>query len=572
MAEKADTRMASIQSVSQFLCTVRYFRSQQIAGQICSRLKPLIEKPENFYSQRVHEFKGCIWSPRQNFLAPGSQNNSPSDILEGRFSFLNSKQDIGWPPDWSCNNLPKLWLYNLLYFEYLWCLDYSKSKTLVLDWIENYPLRRKRVGWEPYPISLRLMNLCSVFFSKYRKQTEDDTFFLKKLWSSIFIQTEWLAKHLERHLLGNHLFENAAALAFVGSCFEGPAAKKWLDIGINILQKEIPEQILADGMHFELSPMYHCRVLYLLAMLANTANEQLVSIVAEPLRRMAKAMKRLCHPDGQIALLNDSAFGIYNEPQQLLLYCSQLPSESELRTLSDIGSFALPDAGYYGYRSNDGIFIICDAGRLGPDYIPGHGHADTFSFELSLNGHRVIVDSGVYDYEVSSTRKYCRSTRAHNTIEIEGRDQCEMWGAFRVARRGRPHDVKWLPDKNGGFQLGGWHDGYKRLKGKPIHYREFIWDGRHKLVVTDKITASCSQNMISKLHLHPDCSVSALEDNSVLINYPAGKSKISFFGNGQLTIEKSFYCPEFGIRDTNTVLKFSFSGQRIRTGFKIEVL
>ena len=48
--------------------------------------------------------------------------------------------------------------------------------------------------------------------------------------------------------------------------------------------------------------------------------------------------------------------------------------------------------------------VLCDIGRIGPDYLPGHAHADTLSFELSLAGERVIVNSGISEYGLSSER------------------------------------------------------------------------------------------------------------------------------------------------------------------------
>lgn len=507
-------------------------------------------------------------------MVPGSQSNFAAGILTGQFSFLNSKQDIGWLPDWSRDDLPKLWSYNLHYFEYLWSLDYVKSKTLVLDWIENHPLKRKQVGWELYPVSLRLINLCGVFFDQYREQTEADTAFLRKLWGSIYIQAEWLSRHLETHLLGNHLFENGASLAFAGSCFSGPESDKWFRIGIEILEKEIVEQILDDGMHFELSPMYHCRIMYLLAMLFNTNHPKLLDLTKEPLNKMTAALAHLTHPDRQIALLNDSAFGIYNTPTHLMSYVQDLFSGNNDNVINvTAGPFALREAGYYGFRDDKGTYIVCDAARVGPDYIPAHAHADIFSFELSLKGYRVIVDSGVHDYETGQMRQYCRSTKAHNTLEINGQDQCEMWAAFRVARRGRPYDIKWIPSENG-FQLSAWHDGYKRLRGHPVHYREFDWNKSGKLAIKDIITASITQNVISRLHLHPDCVIEELKDNdnTAWITYPAGKFKITFDGNGRLLPEDSYYCPEFGIKIANKTLAFSFSGSKIEAGIRIKVL
>ena len=556
---------------SRLYHTVKYLKARQVTGQIRNRLRSRLENPARFVAQSVPAFAGCRWPVDIDILPPGMQANRATDILVGQLSFLNNAQAIGWMPDWQCTEMPRLWQYNLHYFEWLWALEYGDAKRVAGDWIDNHPLGHGQVGWEPYPISLRVMTLCGVFFGKYQKQTGDDTVFLRKLWYSIFIQAEWLTKHLETHLLGNHLFENGAALALAGSCFPGPAADKWLQTGSGILTEQIPEQILADGMHFELSPMYHSRILYLLAILMATGNSRIRQLLTEPLVRMARALKCVCHPDGQIALLNDSAFGIYNRPEQLIDYCSKQVDEAVLDFTDEYGPFALPDAGYYGWRSEDGNYVICDAAPIGPDYMPGHAHADMFSFELSLKGRRVIVDSGVFDYEVSRMRQYCRSTRAHNTIEINGQDQCEIWAAFRVARRGQPHNVKWIHSENA-FQLSAWHDSYKRLKGSPVHYRELNWNKSGKLIIKDIITASKPQSVVSRLHLHPNCKIDQIKASTAWVTYPTGKFEISFLGNGKLSVEDSFYCPEFGVKMANKALAFSFSGSNIETGFQIEVL
>jgi uncharacterized heparinase superfamily protein len=354
----------------------------------------------------------------------------------------------------------------------------------VLDWIANHPLGRGRVGWEPYPISLRLVNWCA---------------------------------HLEQHLRGNHLLENAAALALCGACFAGDRAQAWLRVGLGILERELPEQILADGGHFERSPMYQLRLAYALACLANAGDASLAERVAEPLARLRRAAAYLCHPDGEIALLNDSAFGIANPPGDLI--------EAEVRP----GPFALPQTGYYGARSGAGHYVICDAAPIGPDYLPGHTHGDIFSFELSLGGRRVVVDAGVHGYEADALRSYCRSTRAHNTVEVEGQDQCEFWAAFRVARRGRPRDVAWRP-LDAGFELEGWHDGYERLRGRPGHRRRFRWHDAGVLLVRDTVRAGVPVAVRSRLHLHPDCELVSLDERSARVRHPGGQCAIAFDG------------------------------------------
>ena len=481
------------------------------------------------------------------------------NIRDGRLVFLNREEAIGWPPaDWEAPKSPKLWQYNLHYFEWLWALDYESAREMVLDWIARHALAKGRVGWDPYPTSLRLMNWCGVCFGKFRKRTEEDRDFARQLWRSIFLQAEWLCLHLETHLLGNHLFENGAALAFAGSCFSGKAGQGWLEKGLDILNREIPEQILPDGMHFERSPMYHIRMTYLLRLLLDTGSGQLKNLVVTPLTHMQQALANLCHPDGQIALFNDSAFSVYNDPGELL------GAESALTS----GPWALPDAGYYGCRGANGSYIICDAGPIGPDYIPGHAHGDIFSFELSLKGHRVIVDSGVYDYVPGTMRQYCRSTRAHNTVEIDGRDQCEFWGAFRVARRGYPHDIRWEPASDG-FCLSGWHDGYRRLPGRPAHHRTIVWEGSNRLAVRDRIRAHRTVIAASRLHLHPRCRIKRLGVRDAVIEYPEGVFQVAFEGQGKLSREEVFYCPEFGRKEPNVALAFTFDGKRTETAFSI---
>src|SRR5690606_11685056 len=116
-----------------------------------------------------------------------------------------------------------------------------------------------------------------------------------------------------------------------------------------ILRREMPEQILLDGMHFERSPMYHVRILYLLRLLHDTGNEELAALVDAPLEQLEIALVKLTHPDGQIALFNDSAFGICNEPTELI--------EQERFLLP--GAWSLPYAGYYGWRGTDGTYLIC---------------------------------------------------------------------------------------------------------------------------------------------------------------------------------------------------------------------
>jgi uncharacterized heparinase superfamily protein len=368
--------------------------------------------------------------------------------------------------------------------------------------------------------------------------------------------------------MGNHLLENAVALAFSGSCFEGEAAERWKRAGMGILSEQLPEQVRADGCHFEQSPMYHLRAAYALTALLNTGDAEVAALVREPLERMMKASLRLCHPDGRIALFGDSAFSIYNQPSDLWDWWIRVAGQSHVEKQVDPAIFALSASGYYGARYPNGHYLLCDAGPLGPDSQMGHAHGDLFSFELSLRGHRVICDSGVHGYDGDPYRAYCRSTRAHNTVEIDDEDQCEFWATFRVARRARPREVRWSATEDG-FRLSGWHDGYERLPGKPRHSREFCWHARGALVVKDRVSSARSVSAASRLHVHPACEIADLTAQSARIRAPGGDCYVAFAGRGRLEVEKSAYCSEFGVAIENQALVFRSAGTDVEMGFCI---
>jgi uncharacterized heparinase superfamily protein len=552
-------------SLALWFHTLRPLRGRQLLAQLRTRLARYTEDPAAFRARPVPAYPGARLRPAAPFLPPAARAQPREDLLSGAFAFLNRREQLGLPPLWSAPELPRLWQYNLHYFEYLWGPGIDAARVLALDWIERHPLGPAQIGWEPYPTSLRLVNWCAFFFGENRERTEADVALRDALWSSIFLQSEWLARHLERHLLGNHLLENGAALLFVGRCFEGEAAARWERAGRDLLAGELREQILADGGHIERSPMYQLRAAWLLLALRNAAGAALAPWIDDPLGRLLRAVADLRHPDGEIALLNDSAFGIYPPPRALIEHARAIGAPAP-DPAPEPRVFGLPETGYYGAAGQEGAWLVCDAGPIGPDYQPGHAHGDLFSFELSLAGRRVLTDSGVYGYEQGALRDWCRSTRGHNTVEIDGESQCEFWSVFRVARRARPHDVRFEPRPDG-FRLSGWHDGYQRLAGRPRHQRRFVWDRRGVLLVRDEVTSSRSVTARSRLHLHPDCVVEELAGLRARIRHPGGVFQIVFAGPGELGLEASDYCPEFGCRLERRALRFEATGAGLVFGF-----
>ena len=158
-----------------------------------------------------------------------------------RFSFLNEIHDLA-DHGWDDPALEKLWRYNLHYFDDLNAQNAISrvewQKALLLKWVRENP-PTTGTGWEPYPTSLRIVNWIKWVLNGNELPPE--------CLDSLAVQTRWLAKRLEVHLLGNHLFANAKALVYASLLFEGSEAEAWLEKGMRILAYEVPEQILSDG-------------------------------------------------------------------------------------------------------------------------------------------------------------------------------------------------------------------------------------------------------------------------------------------------------------------------------------
>ena len=511
--------------------------------------------------------------PREGFglRHPGlSKYTSPDNNM---FTFINISQSIDLKNiNWRSSNLPKLWIYNLHYFDYLTANFGSElCIKLINDWIHNNPIGTTN-AWDPFPISLRLVNwLKFLSFNQVDKQNR------KIMTDSMAAQSRWLIKYLEYHLLGNHLFKNGKALVFAGLFFQGNEAEKWLEKGIDIIENEIGEQVLLDGGHHERSPMYHAMILEDCLDLLNIAysldHDSLAPLVPR-LERTTKKMIRflvlMCHPDGRISLFNDSALGIEAEPNQLLDYYTWLTGNQIVS--ERFGAIALPHTGYYILAPDGQNKMIIDCGYVGPDYQPGHAHCDTLSFELSLKGRRVIVDSGCCQYEDGPIRQYNRGNAGHNTLTIDGQNQSEVWAAHRCARRAYPTLVAFEEEADGSLIFKGSHNGYGRLPGRPKHQRAIHWRKNH-LKITDRIGGEGRHHILSTLHLHPDLDLQLEDDGIIVSGDSEALAKISAAGGEATEILEGWYCPEFNRQLACKKLAINFEAALpAETGWLIKIL
>lgn len=509
--------------------TVRHLRPEQIKGQIVQRLRRRIEVPGWVVPAEWGRCPGLRWAGLLDVPPPGGERQPTEALLAGRFTFLNQTLELGFPPDWEAGGASHLWRYHLHYCDWFWDLPFEEARKVLLDWMQRHPLEAGRVGWEPYPVSLRLQSWLPLFLGRHREKVTCDDDLLRSLWRSVARQVRWLLRRLERHIAANHLLENAIAVTLAGCCFDGEEAQAWQRAGGILLEQQLAEQFTADGLHYERSPMYHVRLVYALLVLASSDPDDWRQWLAPTIGRALEALLEVTHPDGEIALLNDSAFGVQPSPRTLLELAEHLGVEAaraERTRTAGAGSvsspaarteqggealgeragsaaalgaprvISLPEAGYHGARTEDGEMLIVDAGAIGPDHQPGHGHADMLSFELSAAGRRLVTDTGVGSYQEPRWRAYARSTAAHSTVEIGGESQVELWGRFRVGRRSAPREVEAAHGDDGSFRLVARHDGYARLPGAPMHRRRFTFvpavsaasgDGHGSLTVEDEV-------------------------------------------------------------------------------------
>jgi hypothetical protein len=313
---------------------------------------------------------------------------------------------VPFPPlDWTLPGEPRLRRFHLHYGEEVlgWARrgDPARARAAAETWIAANP---PRAGdpWHPYVVSQRIGNWVAAV-------SVDPQVASAGLAESMLVQARYLARNVEDDVLGNHVIANARALALAGRALRDGAL---LARGLALLRRELPEQILTDGGHYERSPLYHALVLRDLLELRVAAELDSLDEPIERMRRFAAALQR---PDGLPAPFNDALL--------------ELAPELELPA-PEPGTTVFEETGYTVVR-DAGTWLAFDAGPPSPRFLPAHAHGDALSFQLWQDGRPVVLDPGTSTYDAGPVRDDERSTHAHATATVGGKEQFEVWGAFR---------------------------------------------------------------------------------------------------------------------------------------------
>lgn len=529
-------------------------------------------------------------------------------IAGGRFGFLNQTVTFEGEIGWHSDQVSQLWRYHLHYFDYGQSLLIQNAsqpassaaqvfQDLAASWIEsNRQLRGD--GWHPYTISLRVVNW---FHALAGLPLTSD--FRETLLRSLYGQIRFLFADLELDVRGNHLLENLRALIWAGVAFEGKEPDQWLSRALSLLEQETAEQILPDGGHFERSPSYHLVILrdYLeIGLWLRRNRGEVPGWLDAAIRRMAAYLVAILPPDGHVPLLKDSTHDTTPPAQDLLAAISLYFDDPNFKLTDVLGLYplllfglegyqrfsawpkitqaqatsfvALVESGHYVMRGG-GTYLIVDAGKVCPDYLPAHAHADLFTYELHVAGKRIVVDSGVYEYQQGLWRDYFRSTPAHNTVAVSGQNQSEVWSSFRVARRAVPTVTSWQKHSDHAI-LQASHDGYMRLRPSVLHRRTILWHTMGFMVVLDELFGHGETTTENYVHLHPDVVVHAVGQGQWQLgqNLPGWLTSLQegTIVSGQEDPKQGWYSESFGQVYPNSVLILSQAGALpLRYGYAI---
>lgn len=383
------------------------------------------------------------------------------------------------------------------------------------SWINNNPLYRG-VHWiSALEHAIRVISWIWAFHFFKKSSSLTPEFF------SMFVRSIWTQlKHIEKNLTparyaNNHLIGEAAGL-FIGGLFlsDMKRSHQWIETGKNILIREIENQTHPDGVNVEQAINYQ-RFVMDFFVLFKILHEQnigpLPAIVDNRLEKMFEFLMYAVQPDGRPPAYGDSdnARGIAlaendSDYRGILSVGAALYKRADMKWVAKAMSEEVPwllgvegiqayeaiesqepaassrlfgSGGYCILRDTwdkDAHYLLFDCGPLG--YRTGaHGHADALSFQLFSYGGEMLVDSGTFAYNQDPEyRNYFRSTRAHNTVSVDGKDQAEMTDrmAWDIVTGTVIRDCYFSEHLD---MISAEHNGYERLPFPVTHQRTVIF-------------------------------------------------------------------------------------------------
>lgn len=422
------------------------------------------------------------------------------------------------------------------------------------------------VNWiMPMETGIRLISLCWIasFLKDYLRERPSLCGLIEQLiLSHVHYTTRNYAAYSSAN---NHLIGEVVGVFLASLCFGNlPGMKDHLQTAHRILCREITHQFYSDGVNREQGMHYQifCYDMFLMAWLLGKQNGlSFPDEYQRVLERSAEFITATAWRDGSWLHIGDSDDGRAvllaeegSEVRSLAATSAVLfgrktfasaAGSLDQKTFWLIGADAFlgwnaakcdgsnaplpshfPDGGYTVLRSDHPaeIKIVFDCGPLGFESIAAHGHADSLSFTLEVDGRPFFIDPGTYIYSANDPyRNYFRSTRAHNTVVIDGEDQSRMAGPFLWSRKAESVLELWNPGPDRDCVVGR-HHGYQSLDDPVIHRRTMELDKRQGMVrVQDDLECRELHRVEQWFHLHPECRAEILDSHRIRIAH-SGRS------------------------------------------------
>lgn len=410
------------------------------------------------------------------------------------------------------------------------------------------------------------------------------------------------------HLRDNHFVGCMLGLLAIGSaCPDTARARRWVSVGARGLERELAHDVLRDGVWPEASLSYHGLVLEIFLLgrrLAQFAGKPFSAESDEQLRRMLEVVRALRHPNGRIPLFGDGDSGrvlpggfdrppdldnllwlgaaelgleapLAADPHPELAWTLGLESWLEARRGSSrssrLGSHAFPVGGLYALASGDWHAAV----HCGPSGLRGrraHAHNDALSFELSLAGVPVIVDSGTYSYSGDPrARNRFRAAAAHNVIVLDGEEPSPIDPArlFELAPTAGCELEQWSesPER---AELTVLARDYSRLPQPLLVRRRFTLTDRAGLSVEDELLGKGTHDAVSYLHLTPGAEVQ-LRGSVAEVVLARVRLRIAFSGFDEIALVAGEVSDRYGVRASAPVLEAPARVQLpARFGYRIQ--
>lgn len=318
---------------------------------------------------------------------------------------------------------------------------------IIRQWISDNPLlpdsHRTTYNWRDMQVAWRSIHFSWCYYLGEKGLSAEEK---KLITDSLEDHAHILATGFGQARLNefNHQSHGALAMLYLGVLFPLlEEAQELRQKALVILNHHLEHAFYDDGGNVEQMFGYYPFEAHLFrdAFLLCTANgiEPPPATLAR-LRSMVRYLTAVVRPDGTMPPVNDSY---------------EMPAPTITETINELlgtmalaerqGSVLFPDTQVAVMRQggDNGWYLLANPAPV----IGSHAHAGRLGFELWHSGMPLMTESGCCNYDDPALVKWYRTTRAHNSVIIDGVTEAatssdQLW----VPRRETPNRItSWMP-------------------------------------------------------------------------------------------------------------------------------